>query len=58
MAMHFFDLTGLRCPQPRMKITIASMNLKAGDILEAVADCHTFEADMRSWCAQLGLVQG
>jgi tRNA 2-thiouridine synthesizing protein A len=54
MAFHFLDYKGLRCPQPRIKVTIASMNMKQGDVLEVVADCFTFEEDMRNWCLQLG----
>jgi TusA-related sulfurtransferase len=26
------------------------MELKGGDILECVADCPTFEADVKDWC--------
>jgi tRNA 2-thiouridine synthesizing protein A len=31
-------------------MTMESVVMKPGDILECVADCSTFEADVRSWC--------
>jgi len=44
------DAKGLQCPQPRLKMSIEAMNMKPGDILECVADCPTFEADVKEWC--------
>jgi tRNA 2-thiouridine synthesizing protein A len=44
------DAKGLQCPQPRLKMSVESMSLKPGDILECVADCATFEADVKEWC--------
>lgn len=44
------DLKGLPCPQPALKMTIEALSMKHGDIMEAVADCPTFEADIRGWC--------
>ena len=44
------DAKGLQCPQPRLKMSLTAMELKAGDILECVADCPTFEADVKDWC--------
>jgi tRNA 2-thiouridine synthesizing protein A len=44
------DAKGLQCPQPRLKMSMESMKLKPGDILECVADCTTFEADVKEWC--------
>jgi tRNA 2-thiouridine synthesizing protein A len=44
------DAKGLQCPQPRLKMSLTSMSLKPGDILECVADCATFEADVKEWC--------
>jgi len=44
------DCKGLACPQPRLKMSLTAMDLKAGDILECVADCATFEADVKEWC--------
>jgi len=31
-------------------MTLESLSMKAGDILECVADCSTFETDVREWC--------
>lgn len=44
------DLKGLACPQPALKMTIEALSMKPGDLLEAVADCPTFESDVRGWC--------
>lgn len=44
------DCKGLQCPQPRLKMSLKAMELKAGDILECVADCPTFEDDVKDWC--------
>ena len=43
MAIHNLDARGLKCPQPTLKITAMAVRMKPGDILEAVADCPTFE---------------
>jgi tRNA 2-thiouridine synthesizing protein A len=50
MATVDLDALGLRCPQPVLKIAAKSAELKSGDILEVVADCPTFEKDVRQWC--------
>jgi TusA-related sulfurtransferase len=50
MATIKMDLTGLTCPQPAMKMAAQMMALKPGDIIEAVADCDTFENDVRGVC--------
>ena len=50
MATVQMDLTGLKCPQPAMKVASQMMNLKPGDIIEAVADCDSFENDIRGVC--------
>jgi TusA-related sulfurtransferase len=44
------DAKGLPCPQPRLKMSLEAMHLKSGDILECVADCSTFESDVKEWC--------
>jgi TusA-related sulfurtransferase len=33
-------------------MTIEAMSLKKGDVLEAVADCPSFEMDVRNWCGR------
>ena len=50
MATKIVDAMGLQCPQPRLKMSIQAMSMKPGDILECVADCPTFEADVKEWC--------
>jgi len=50
MARIVLDLQGLQCPQPRLTMSVQALNMKAGDILEAVADCATFESDVKEWC--------
>jgi tRNA 2-thiouridine synthesizing protein A len=50
MATVNLDALGLICPQPVLKIAAKSAELKSGDILEVVADCPTFEKDVRLWC--------
>jgi tRNA 2-thiouridine synthesizing protein A len=50
MATVNLDALGLKCPQPLLKIAAKSAELKSGDILEVVADCPTFEKDVRLWC--------
>ena len=44
------DARGLKCPQPTLKMLTQSHAMKKGDILEVVADCTTFETDVRQWC--------
>ncbi len=54
MSVKTIDATGLRCPQPILKITIAMPEMQPGDILECSADCSTFEDDVRKWCERMG----
>jgi len=49
MATKVIDARGLKCPQPQLKMSIESHSMAKGDILECVADCPTFEADVRGW---------
>lgn len=50
MEVIMLDLKGLKCPQPSMKVAAALVKLKAGDVIEATADCDTFEDDLKSVC--------
>ncbi|MCX5795507.1 MAG: sulfurtransferase TusA family protein [Elusimicrobia bacterium] len=50
MANVQLDCKGLKCPQPILKITAKSAELKSGDVLEVSADCQTFAADVKQWC--------
>lgn len=49
MAIQHLDCIGMKCPQPTLKVTIMSTKMTPGDILEVVADCSTFEKDLRDW---------
>jgi tRNA 2-thiouridine synthesizing protein A len=53
MAVKVLDTLGLKCPQPVMKIAVQAPNMKAGDILQVLGDCPTFEKDIRIWCERL-----
>ena len=53
MVIKQLDATGLKCPQPIMKIAVISPDMKPGDILEVSGDCPTFETDVRVWCSRL-----
>lgn len=53
MQVKLLDATGLICPQPLLKIAVASAEMEPGDILEVAADCPSFENDVRTWCARL-----
>jgi len=53
MATQTFDLKGLKCPQPTLRLTVLFLKAVPGDIFEVVADCTSFEKDVRAWCAQM-----
>ena len=53
MATVNLDALGLKCPQPVLKIADASADLKEGNTLEVLADCPTFEKDVRLWCMRV-----
>ncbi len=53
MATEKLDCCGLKCPLPTMQATVRANSLKPGDILEVVADCPTFEKDMRDWATRV-----
>lgn len=53
MATVQLDAKGLRCPQPVLKIAAKMPEMKAGDILEVLGDCPTFEEDVRKWCERM-----
>lgn len=56
MAIEILDTTGLKCPQPILKIAVRAPNMKTGDILEVWGDCPTFEKDVRTWCKRLNKI--
>lgn len=47
------DATGLRCPQPVLKMTMKLPEMQKGDVLEVRGDCPTFESDVRKWCDRM-----
>ena len=47
------DTTGLKCPQPVLKVAAKSADMKLGELMEVVADCPTFEKDIRYWCKRV-----
>ena len=53
MATIKLDATGLRCPQPVLKVTAKMPEMTKGDILEVMGDCSTFEEDIRKWCDRM-----
>jgi TusA-related sulfurtransferase len=52
MGTRVVDAKGLKCPLPALKMLSESRTMAKGDILEVVADCTTFEEDVRKWCDQ------
>lgn len=53
MATATIDALGLKCPQPVLKITAKSPDMKPGDLLEIIADCPTFDKDVKTWCQRM-----
>jgi len=53
MATVILNTSGLKCPQPVLKIAAKSPDMQIGDILEVLGDCPTFEKDIRAWCKRL-----
>jgi tRNA 2-thiouridine synthesizing protein A len=52
MATVELDVRGQQCPIPVLKMTNALMKkeVNSGDTLVVLADCPTFEKDVREWC--------
>jgi tRNA 2-thiouridine synthesizing protein A len=48
--MKSIDARGLKCPQPTLMLMTESMKMAKGDVIEVVADCPTFEHDVRQFC--------
>ncbi len=51
MQSRVLDARGMKCPLPTLKMLTISREMKPGEILEVVADCPTFEADVRKFCS-------
>jgi TusA-related sulfurtransferase len=47
MATKVIDARGLKCPQPQLKVFTEVRTMNKGDIIEVIADCSTFEPDIR-----------
>lgn len=54
MAKVLVDALGFKCPLPVLMVTskVKKKEVRDGDVLEVMADCPTFESDIRSWCAR------
>ena len=50
MEPRVFDARGMKCPLPTLKMLTISREMKPGEILEVIADCPSFEADVRRFC--------
>ncbi len=48
------DCVGLYCPMPIIQTKAKMAELKAGEVLEVVADDKGIEADMPAWCRSTG----
>jgi tRNA 2-thiouridine synthesizing protein A len=55
MATVQLDVRGQQCPIPVLKMTNALMKKEVnnGDTLVVLADCPTFEKDVREWCGNM-----
>ncbi len=53
MAIITLDASGLKCPQPLLKIAAKITELKQGDVLEIIADCPNFQGDVKKFCERL-----
>ena len=54
MTTHNLDALGLKCPQPVLKVAIMAKQVQPGDLLEIIADCESFPADIEKWCKTTG----
>ena len=52
MTMITLDARGLKCPQPTLKLTGLTLKTPPGEIVEVIADCPTFEKDVREWASR------
>jgi len=53
MATHTLDTLGLKCPQPILKVAVKAKELQPGDMLDVLADCHSFPKDFEAWCTRM-----
>lgn len=52
MAKVTLDFRGLKCPLPVLKLNVAvtKKEVNPGDTVDVLADCPTFESDVKQWC--------
>ena len=52
MATVKLDAKGLKCPMPTLKMAtmLTKQEVKPGDVFEVVADCPSFEKDVKAFC--------
>jgi tRNA 2-thiouridine synthesizing protein A len=48
------DCVGLYCPMPIAKTAMKTKQLKAGEILEIIADDKGIKLDLPAWCKTTG----
>ncbi len=48
------DLTGLKCPQPILKVAAKIKEIPAGEIVDVYADCPSFPKDIAAWSEKTG----
>jgi len=53
MAIKQVDAKGLRCPGPTLRLTSTCLAIPPGDIIDVVADCPSFEKDVKVWCERM-----
>jgi tRNA 2-thiouridine synthesizing protein A len=44
------DCSGMRCPQPVLKLAVETADTPTGTVVEILGDCPTFEKDIRTFC--------
>jgi tRNA 2-thiouridine synthesizing protein A len=44
------DCSGMRCPQPVLRLAVETAETSEGTVVEIVGDCSTFEKDIRTFC--------
>lgn len=53
-AQHEYDLTGMQCPMPIVRLSRLIKECPAGDTLKVIADDAAFCFDVESWCRRTG----
>ncbi|MCK4641503.1 MAG: sulfurtransferase TusA family protein [Candidatus Marinimicrobia bacterium] len=48
------DLTGMKCPEPVLKIAAKAKEIPEGEMVEILADCPSFSKDIEAWCERTG----